>query len=149
MPVLWGLQMPTAKKVALTFVFGIGFVIIAVTAVRIKFMLELDNTDPTYSASQMALLSAIVPLLGIINANLPILPPAFKRVFNSSALSTTFKKTSQTGSSSQGFSSTRSRQFERLAEPEMPLVHINHTSKVDSTFPSPLLIILSLEDEDS
>ena len=154
MPVLWSLQLPTAKKIALTFVFGIGFLyvatefpqrgphqlmpdsILAITAVRIKFMLELDQTDLTYSASQMALLSACVPLLGIINANLPILPPAFKKVFNSTALSTTFKKTSHHSSSSQSnqFSSTRSRQFERLAEPEMPLVHMSNNSKVDSTY---------------
>jgi hypothetical protein len=135
MPVLWSLQLPTAKKFALTLVFGIGFVILAITAVRIKFMLELNQSDITYSASQMALLSACVPLLGIINANLPILPPAFKRVFNSTALSTSFRKTSHHSSSSQSnqFSSTRSRQFERLAEPEMPLVHMANNSKVDST----------------
>jgi len=139
MPVLWSLQLPTAKKFALTLVFGIGFVIIAITAVRIKFMLELDQSDITYSASQMALLSACVPLLGIINANLPILPPAFKRVFNSTALSTSFRKTSHHSSSSQSnqFSSTRSRQFERLAEPEMPLVHMANNSKVDSQLSVP------------
>lgn len=139
MPVLWSLQLPTAKKFALTLVFGIGFIIIAITAVRIKFMLELDQSDITYSASQMALLSACVPLLGIINANLPILPPAFKRVFNSTALSTSFRKTSHHSSSSQSnqFSSTRSRQFERLAEPEMPLVHMANNSKVDSQLSVP------------
>ncbi|KAI1084317.1 hypothetical protein F5B20DRAFT_290990 [Whalleya microplaca] len=117
MPILWGLQLPTAKKIALTFVFGLGFVIISITAVRIKYMLDLDPNDRTYSISQIALLSAIVPLLGIVNASMPIIPPALRKIFKSSFLSTTLKKSVNTRSSE--------RQFERLPEPEYPLVNVN------------------------
>ncbi|RYP81007.1 hypothetical protein DL769_002187 [Monosporascus sp. CRB-8-3] len=122
MPVLWGLQLPRAKKIALTFVFGMGFMIIAITAVRIKFMLELDYTDPTYTVSNMAVFSAMVPLLGIVNANLPVAPPAIKRMFKSFALVTTIKGSNDTGSSRHGFG--------RLTEPEIPLENWddNHSS---------------------
>ncbi|RYO82163.1 hypothetical protein DL764_009648 [Monosporascus ibericus] len=118
MPVLWGLQLPIAKRIALTFVFGLGFLIIAITAVRIKFMLEIDTTDPTFSISRIALLSAVVPLLGIVNANLPITAPAMKVVFKSWPLYSTMKSSIKTTSGS-------GRHFERLNEPEFPLVKVN------------------------
>ena len=56
-------------------VFWGGRSIIGVTSVRIKFMLELDIDDATYGISSITLLSALVLLLGFINANLPVLPP--------------------------------------------------------------------------
>ncbi|KAI0602869.1 hypothetical protein F4775DRAFT_530956 [Biscogniauxia sp. FL1348] len=117
MPVLWGLQLPTPKKVALTFVFGLGFIIIAITSVRIRFFSNLDPLDITFTFSEIALLSSLVPLLGILNANLPVLAPAFKRIFHSSLLSSTMKKSDNTGSSSN--------KFQRLNEPELPLVNMN------------------------
>ncbi|KAI5924943.1 hypothetical protein F4810DRAFT_662045 [Camillea tinctor] len=117
MPILWGLQLPTPRKVALTFVFGLGFIIIAITSVRIRFFSNLDPLDITYTFSEIALLSSLVPLLGIINACLPVLAPAFKRIFNSSLLSSTVKKSDNTGSSSN--------KFHRLNEPELPLVNMN------------------------
>ncbi|KAI1095499.1 hypothetical protein F5B19DRAFT_439749 [Rostrohypoxylon terebratum] len=117
MPVLWGLQLATSKKIALTFVFGLGFVIISITAVRIKYMLQIDPNDRTHSISQIALLSAIVPLLGIINASMPIIPPALRKVFKTSFLTTTLKKMGSTKSSD--------RHFERLPESEYPLVNVS------------------------
>ncbi|KAI1373507.1 hypothetical protein F4677DRAFT_455936 [Hypoxylon crocopeplum] len=100
MPILWGLQLPTAKKISLTFIFGLGFIIIAITSIRIKFFSDLDPSDITYTFSKIALLSSLVPLLGIINANLPIMAPAFKKMFDSSLLSSTLKRSDNTGSSS-------------------------------------------------
>ncbi|KAI0853708.1 hypothetical protein F5Y00DRAFT_257012 [Daldinia vernicosa] len=117
MPILWRLQMATSKKIALTFVFGLGFVIISITAVRIKYMLEMDPLDRTYSISQIALFSAIVPLLGIINASMPIIPPALRKISKSSFLSTTIKKLASSKSSD--------RHFEILPEPEYPLVNVS------------------------
>jgi len=125
MPVLWSLQLRTARKIALTFVFGLGFAIIAITSVRIKIMLELDEADPTYSASRMGLFSAIVPLLGIVNACLPILPPAFKKIFNSYTMSSTVKQSVNTRGSD-------GHQFKRLGEPEFSLVDIKG-SRINNT----------------
>ncbi|POS69299.1 hypothetical protein DHEL01_v212308 [Diaporthe helianthi] len=81
MPILWTLQLKTSKKVLLTAVFGLGFFIIGITCVRIKYMLELDPTDITYTFAPLALIAAIVPLLGIINASLPTLRPALEKMF--------------------------------------------------------------------
>lgn len=100
MPILWTLQLKTSKKVLLTAIFGLGFMyenfrayckysvmrlttksIIAITCVRIKYMLELDPTDITYTFAPLALIAAIVPLLGIINASLPTMRPALERIF--------------------------------------------------------------------
>lgn len=126
MPVLWGLQLPTPKKIALTFVFGLGFGIIAITSVRIKYFFELDPADITYTFSKIALLSSMVPILGIINANLPILGPAFKHIFNSSLLTTTVKKSTLTTSSGS--------QFRRIADGEYPLVNIDAAPSSRSTY---------------
>ncbi|KAI1872173.1 uncharacterized protein JN550_003892 [Neoarthrinium moseri] len=117
MPILWGLQLPAARKVALTFVFGLGFIIIFITSIRLKFFLELDPFDFTYTFSKIALLSTLVPLLGITNANLPIMGPAFQRIFRSSLLTSQTRKSSNTGSSGS--------RFQKMPESELPLVGIN------------------------
>ncbi|KAI4596893.1 hypothetical protein KJ359_004803 [Pestalotiopsis sp. 9143b] len=126
MPILWSLQLPTPKKLALTFVFGLGFGIIAITSVRIKYFFDLDPADITYTFSKISLLSSMVPILGIINANLPILGPAFKRIFNSSLLTSTVKKSNMTTSSAS--------QFRRIADGEYPLVNIDAAPGSRSTY---------------
>ncbi|KAK8088353.1 nucleoside-triphosphate phosphatase [Apiospora hydei] len=117
MPMLWGLKLVTSKKVALTFIFGLGFIIIALTSVRIRFFSELDPFNIT-EPSRVALFSSLVPLLGIINANLPAMAPAFNKMFRSSIFSTAASK-------SGGSSGDRSNRFQKLSEPEIPLVDIS------------------------
>lgn len=95
--------------------------IIAITSVRIKYFFDLDPADITYTFSKISLLSSMVPILGIINANLPILGPAFKRIFNSSLLTSTVKKSNMTTSSAS--------QFRRIADGEYPLVNIDGKSR--------------------
>jgi hypothetical protein len=100
-------------------------------------MNELDLSDATYNLAQIGIFSAIVPLLGIINANLPVMPPAFKKLFKSTMLDTKNPSKDISGSSLQlndwnrrGGPNDRVRggDFERLDEPETPLVHIRRTS---------------------
>ncbi|KAI1496580.1 hypothetical protein F5X99DRAFT_424436 [Biscogniauxia marginata] len=118
MPILWSLQLPRPNKIALMFVFGMGFLTIVITAVRIKYMLELDKSVPTYNFARMGLFSAIVPLLGITKAYLPIAAPAFKKITRTSlTLASSLKRLSRTKSSS--------REFQRLTEPGLPLVNLN------------------------
>ncbi|KAK8050256.1 hypothetical protein PG994_011986 [Apiospora phragmitis] len=117
MPMLWGLKIVTSKKVALTFIFGLGFLIIALTSVRIRFFSELDPFNIT-EPSRVALFSSLVPLLGIINANLPAMAPAFNNMFRSSIFSTAASK-------SEGSSGDQSNRFQKLSEPEMPLMDIS------------------------
>ncbi|KAK8137919.1 hypothetical protein PG984_001299 [Apiospora sp. TS-2023a] len=146
MPMLWGLKLVTSKKVALTFIFGLGFVyaaptiisfpypvsrlgwqadkpfpprIIALTSVRIRFFSELDPSNIT-EPSRVALFSSLVPLLGIINASLPAMAPAFNNMFRSSIFSTAASK-------SGGSSGDQSNRFQKLSEREVPLTNISGT----------------------
>ncbi|KAI1361394.1 hypothetical protein F5Y08DRAFT_19429 [Xylaria arbuscula] len=80
LPILWKLQMPLMKKVGLSFIFGLGFAIIIITASRLQFFFTVTN-DVTFTLWQAGVLSAVVPLLGIISANLPIMQPALKTSF--------------------------------------------------------------------
>ncbi|KAI8945997.1 hypothetical protein F4801DRAFT_94977 [Xylaria longipes] len=109
MPVLWRLQLATAKKVSLTFIFGLGFIIIIITSVRIPFFAQLDPADITYTVSKIALLSSLVPLLGIINASLPLSGPVFQRVFATSILSSIGKRSNRSDGTDD---------FQRLREGE-------------------------------
>jgi hypothetical protein len=79
MPLLWGLQLPTPKKLATTFVFGIGLGICVMAGVRLKSVLALDYDDFTYSIIDFAILGPLEPMLGIISACLPMLPPVLAK----------------------------------------------------------------------
>ncbi|KAI5859442.1 hypothetical protein GGS23DRAFT_585424 [Durotheca rogersii] len=85
MPVLWRLKLPTAKKVALTAIFGMGFLIIAFTSIRIRFILNLNDSGDISSPVLMQIFSAAMPLLGIINASLPVMAPALREIYRSSS----------------------------------------------------------------
>lgn len=88
-------------------------------------MLVLNPMDVTWSGKEMAVLSAIVPLLGIVNANLPVMAPAFNKIFRTSAMASAFKKSLKSGSSGTNRSKGN---FEILTEPELPLVQIKGES---------------------
>ncbi|KAI6083235.1 hypothetical protein F4821DRAFT_245226 [Hypoxylon rubiginosum] len=84
MPVLWKLQMPTGKKVAVSAILGLGLLICGLTAARIKSILDLDLLDLTYSNVPDLMFGALELELGIINACLPILGPLVDRTFRPS-----------------------------------------------------------------
>jgi hypothetical protein len=83
MPVLWTLKMTSKKKLAITFILGLGLVICALTAARIESVLALDPLDFTYTMVPDLILGALEVELGIVNACLPILRPLFSRFFGS------------------------------------------------------------------
>ena len=74
--------------------------IAAITSIRIKYFLQLDASDPLYSIWPDGVLSSLVPLLGILNANLLTSRPAMKMIFSSSKFLT---KSSRIEDSSQPF----------------------------------------------
>lgn len=95
-------------------------------------MNALDLSDATYNLAQIGIFSAIVPLLGIINANLPVITPAMKKLFNSTIMDTKHPSGDTSGDSLQlrdwdrrggPHSRVRGGEFKRLDEPERPLVH--------------------------
>ncbi|PVH93236.1 hypothetical protein DM02DRAFT_541962, partial [Periconia macrospinosa] len=129
-PILSSLQLPMAKKLGLLGVFGLAMSIIAIMGIRFKFYNELDLTDPTYGLTSMALFAALVPLLGIINANIPTIPPALHYIFKSNIFGTTQQTsgtattTPPTWSTKKGKTSRFDTDFERLSDPDIPLVNV-------------------------
>ncbi|KAI3334197.1 hypothetical protein F4824DRAFT_502276 [Ustulina deusta] len=119
MPILWRLHLPISQKIPIILAFGLGFAIAAITSIRIKYFLNLDASDPTYTIWPDAVLSAIVPLLGILNANLLIARPALKRIWGSSKASTNVTRTVDTDNSLH--------HFKRLPEASIPLSTLDGT----------------------
>lgn len=87
LPVLWGLQMPTGRKVALSGMFSMGTIICIITLVRIKVTTDInaDNTSAQYAL--IALLTCLESSLGVVNACLPVMKPVFDKLKPSSLIS--------------------------------------------------------------
>lgn len=156
MPVVWTLQMAFSKKIAISAVFGLGAAyvhsslfplwavplelanfcrsICCITAVRLKFISQINVLDEEFSQIKFNIFAALEPLLGIINACLPVLPPVFAKFFHSAAFRSAFKSSGVKSSTGEielknfngrkgpGLVSSASagRQFERLDD-EYPL----------------------------
>ncbi|CAD6586493.1 MAG: hypothetical protein ASARMPRED_002559 [Alectoria sarmentosa] len=83
MPVLWGLQMATTRKVALSCMFGMGIMICAITIYRVQVTSTIG--DPTDLHAQdtycrILLLTSLEALFGIISACLPVLKPVLRKL---------------------------------------------------------------------
>ncbi|RYP52218.1 hypothetical protein DL768_002537 [Monosporascus sp. mg162] len=86
MPMLWTLRMSTRKKVAISFVFGLGIFVCFATAWRTYHVVKFSRPDSqmnfTETIVEDALWSGLEITLGIINACLPLMQPAAQRIFN-------------------------------------------------------------------
>lgn len=80
MPMVWGLQMATRRKLELTIIFALGFVVCAITIIRLVLSIHLNLDDFTYSIAKIGIVTTLEPLLGIIIACLPFFPPALKKM---------------------------------------------------------------------
>ncbi|KAI0154910.1 hypothetical protein GGR57DRAFT_99933 [Xylariaceae sp. FL1272] len=126
LPVLWKLQLPFMKKVGLSLVFGLGFAIVVITAYRFKFFFNVTD-DLTFTVWRQGVLSAVVPLLGIINANLPVMQPALKKVFGPLKMLTSVKRSAASGSPSASgdrYVDGTGRRFKRLPDETIYLSRI-------------------------
>ncbi|KAI1758255.1 hypothetical protein F4782DRAFT_477152 [Xylaria castorea] len=105
MPVLWALRMSTRKKVAITFVFGLGTFVCFSTAWRtyhvVKFSTPAAQMNFTVTIVEDALWSGLEITLGIINACLPVIQPSAQRIFNIPYLKLISFSTSRTPKHSQ------------------------------------------------
>jgi hypothetical protein len=152
MPLLWKLNMPRNKKIGTSLVFGIGLGICLIAGVRLKFVLEIVTEDFTATIWMFAILGGLEPMLGILAACLPMVPPVLARFTNNKLMAWTQKGNSTAASKeSKGFNSwpgsaTRSfggtvpkgmgaskpdhDQFERLSDTEYPLVDQQHVQRL-------------------
>ncbi|KAJ5175934.1 uncharacterized protein N7482_001811 [Penicillium canariense] len=122
-PVIRDMRLSRARKIALGCIFILGLIIIAISAIRIKVEFDLDPEDPTYSSARKSLLSSIIPLLGIIVASLPMLPPAVERIFGTSIFSSTVDGSSG-GPVSPRYWKTTILSGTQMEETEIPLVTV-------------------------
>ncbi|CAF9935153.1 hypothetical protein IMSHALPRED_010126 [Imshaugia aleurites] len=80
LPVLWGLQMPTARKLALSGLFSMGMTICIITLVRIKATTDITADDTAGQYALIALLTCLEASLGVVNACLPVAKPVFDKL---------------------------------------------------------------------
>ncbi|ORY04543.1 hypothetical protein BCR34DRAFT_55106 [Clohesyomyces aquaticus] len=73
MPVIWGLQMKTGKKIGFIILFATGFFVCAVSIVRLRSLLVLDYTDITYSVPSALIWSMLEPSIAVTLACVPII----------------------------------------------------------------------------
>jgi len=82
--ILWTLQLPTSRKVSLSFVFLLGTFTIAISTVRTVAVSRLIVTDPTWDLVPLELYSSLEVDSGIICACLPAMAPLLQRFFGRS-----------------------------------------------------------------
>ena len=115
-----------------------------ICAVRIKYILEIDASDETYSLPLFGIFAALEPLLGIINACLPVLPPALKKFWNNSAFASNpssksfpgYFKGSSWRPPPDRMNHGGSERFQRIDDLEYPLVEVpqrTHRAKASSS----------------
>jgi len=69
--------------------------------IRLKYVLAIDYTDFTYSIIDFAILGPLEPMLGIISACLPMLPPVIARFSKNKRLLAWSTKGDNSGSGKQ------------------------------------------------
>lgn len=97
--------------------------IIVISGIRMKLDLDLAPDDPTYGSARKSLLACVIPLVGIIAACLPVLPPAIQRLFGITMFSSTADEPGP-GHVSPGYWKTLSPSHAHTEEPEIPLVTV-------------------------
>ncbi|ORY03148.1 hypothetical protein BCR34DRAFT_605341 [Clohesyomyces aquaticus] len=98
LPIVWTLKMSNRKKIGVSFMFGMGIIICLMTLTRILLSSYWMNNNPTRKNGAVAFITGLEPIVGVINACLPHLPPVFKRL-GSSTFGTTLSKVFNTGAS--------------------------------------------------
>ncbi|KAL2850188.1 hypothetical protein BJY01DRAFT_136012 [Aspergillus pseudoustus] len=72
LPIIFGLQISTTKKIGLSFLFSMGLATCGVSAARLNVLVTRGSSDFTYASVPLRILSVWEPLGGILCANLPI-----------------------------------------------------------------------------
>ena len=80
MPVLWMLQLPMRKKIALMGMFSMGLAICLINVARISVGASLTSQDLQKRSYEICLLIALEGLLGVVSACMPVLKPVFSEV---------------------------------------------------------------------
>lgn len=152
MPVLWSLQMGTKQKLVITGMFSMGLALVsrnikpyeekrfadvqrricAITVVRIKFTADINAKNTQQQYANIALLTCLEGLLGVINACLPVMKPVFSKLGGATKISTSLRTRTPTINSGSGngipqtscqnHTSSRERRLPRISPPRQ-IVH--------------------------
>ena len=106
-----------------------------ITAVRIKAVTTIEFQNTTHSLASVGILADLEPLLGVINASLPILKPVLDKFsksafvkWNRRTLSRMRSKATGDKVSGKGSGVGHARQFQRLGDTTYVLEDIINTS---------------------
>ncbi|KAF8849938.1 hypothetical protein BDZ45DRAFT_697162 [Acephala macrosclerotiorum] len=82
LPTVWALQIPTRKKMVLTFLFSLGMFACIAGIIRMVYLITLlTSTDQPWDTYSTSIASGWETALAIITASVPGLKPAFDRLF--------------------------------------------------------------------
>lgn len=131
MPKLFGLQMNMTKRISIAGMFSLGAFICIVSLLHILWLNGWDLNDLTYTVTPGAIYSVLEPTLGIVNACLPTMKPAIKRVFHTKAFDQSSTSADTSGSQNSKNSTwktpyltgTATHTFQPLDE-DVPLTNI-------------------------
>ncbi|KAI0424683.1 hypothetical protein F5Y09DRAFT_335560 [Xylaria sp. FL1042] len=80
-PILFKLQMPSAKKLGVAVMFSLGAVICIISLFRIIALSNWDLDDVTFGSAEISIYSSVEPTLGVVNACLPTIKPALYKLW--------------------------------------------------------------------
>lgn len=113
--------------------------ILVVTILRIVSIQRLSLPDFTNSVTDVVYWSVLEPLLGIVNACLPVMLPALQRIFKSDIFVWTGVRKSTKGTSDKrhfgsalsalGSGDSKTKKFRRLYNDAIPLSNFDHRSE--------------------
>ncbi|KAI0198324.1 hypothetical protein F4808DRAFT_462803 [Astrocystis sublimbata] len=113
MPKLYGLQIPLARRLAIGAMFALGAVICVLSLLRILSILSWNLEDPTYTGTGISVYSILEPTLGVVNACLPTIRPALRKLFRHDIFS---RKKSSNSSDNVHKHHVYPHQFEQLTD---------------------------------
>ncbi|KAI1387562.1 uncharacterized protein F4822DRAFT_406930 [Hypoxylon trugodes] len=80
-PIIWKLKMPVSQRVGLMATFGLGLFITAISIIRLKSLIDISFTDPTWTLPMGLLWTVLEPELAILVANFPFMRPYLSKLF--------------------------------------------------------------------
>ncbi|KAI0419310.1 hypothetical protein F5X98DRAFT_373108 [Xylaria grammica] len=133
MPLLFRLQMSLPKRLGVAAMFSLGGLICVISLLRVIWVSSWNLSDLTFGVVDVTIYTILEPLLGVVNACLPIVKPALVRIFNpggqiwSSTKIESWKTTSTSATQKRRSPPSNRANFDRLHN-GIPLISI-HASK--------------------
>ncbi|KAF2868232.1 hypothetical protein BDV95DRAFT_160794 [Massariosphaeria phaeospora] len=133
MPIVWNLKLSRRKRARLMVLFGLGFCICGLTAIRTWVYKVMDYTDLTWGFAHGNMITIIEPALGILAGCIPIMAPCFTILSSRVQTSTKTSAPTRPGTGKGGDNARKSNPFLRLQDQVYPLTDVKCTHNERST----------------